>query len=233
MTLVTSYRLYLKCRRPIVDPRMPAKFMLTTKSLSHHYGNEKLSFPDLHIRKGEQWLLLGESGSGKTTLLHILTGIKKPSSGSVFIDETELYKLSSRELDQFRGRNIGVVFQQAHLIKSLTVKENLFLAQTFAGFENDEKRITEILTALDIIQKKNSYPSALSQGQLQRASIARAVLNRPALLFADEPTSSLDSKNAKVVIDLLLKLSDANGATLIVSTHDDRVKEAFSKEYIL
>lgn len=207
--------------------------MLTTKSLSHNYGSEMLSFPDLHIRKGEQWLILGESGSGKTTLLHILTGIKKPFSGAVFIDKTELYKLSSRELDRFRGRNIGVVFQQPHLIKSLTIKENLLLAQTFAGFENDEDRIVAVLTELDIIQKKNSYPSALSQGQLQRASIARAVLNKPALLFADEPTSSLDSKNAKTVIDLLLKLSYSTDATLIVSTHDDRVKEAFSKEYIL
>lgn len=207
--------------------------MLTTKSLSHHYGSEKLSFPDLHIRKGEQWLLLGESGSGKTTLLHILTGIKKPFSGEVIIQDTELYKLSGRELDKFRGQNIGVIFQQAHLIKSLTVKENLFLAQTFAGFKNNEDRIIEILTELDIIQKINSYPAALSQGQLQRASIARAVLNKPSLLFADEPTSSLDNKNAKIVIDLLLKLSDSNGATLVVSTHDDRVKQAFSKEYIL
>ncbi|SEI43190.1 putative ABC transport system ATP-binding protein [Dyadobacter koreensis] len=207
--------------------------MLTTKSLSHHYGNEKLSFPDLNIRKGEQWLLLGESGSGKTTLLHILTGIKKPFSGEVFIQETELYKLSGQELDQFRGQNIGVVFQQAHLIKSLTVKENLFLAQTFAGFKNNEDRIIEVLTELDIIQKINSYPASLSQGQLQRASIARAVLNKPFLLFADEPTSSLDNKNAKTVVDLLLKLSESSGGTLVVSTHDDRVKEAFSKEYIL
>jgi len=207
--------------------------MLTTKSLSHHYGNEKLSFPDLNIRKGEQWLLLGESGSGKTTLLHILTGIKKPFSGEVFIQETELYKLSGQELDQFRGQNIGVVFQQAHLIKSLTVKENLFLAQTFAGFKNNEDRIIEVLTELDIIQKINSYPASLSQGQLLRASIARAVLNKPFLLFADEPTSSLDNKNAKTVVDLLLKLSESSGGTLVVSTHDDRVKEAFSKEYIL
>ena len=207
--------------------------MLRTKSLSHHYASESLSFSDLHIRKGEQWLLLGESGSGKTTLLHILTGIKKPSSGSVFIGETELYKLSNSALDQFRGRNIGVVFQQAHLIKSLTVKENLFLAQTFAGLKNDEQRIKEVLTDLDIIQKVNSYPSTLSQGQLQRVSIVRAVLNKPALLFADEPTSSLDNKNANAVIGLLLKLSNANGATLVVSTHDERVKEAFSNEYIL
>jgi len=207
--------------------------ILTTKSLFHSYGSETLSFPDLQIGKGERWLILGESGSGKSTLLHILTGIKRPFSGSVFIHETELYKLSSLERDHFRGRNIGVVFQQAHLIKSLTVKENLFLAQTFAGLKNNESRIIDVLTELDIMQKMNSYPASLSQGQLQRASIARAVLNKPAMLFADEPTSNLDNKNTKAVIDLLVKLSDANGATLIVSTHDDRVKGAFSNAYHL
>lgn len=163
----------------------------------------------------------------------MLTGIKKPTSGQVFIDETDLYKLSSRALDQFRGKHIGLVFQQPHLIKSLTVKENLMIAQQFAGLKTDLGRIDEVLAELDMIQKINSYPGELSQGQLQRASIARAVLNRPALLIADEPTSSLDNKNAKAVINLLLKLSAAGRSTLIVSTHDERVKEAFSKEYKL
>ena len=163
----------------------------------------------------------------------MLTGIKKPTSGQVFINETDLYKLSSRALDQFRGKHIGLVFQQPHLIKSLTVKENLMIAQQFAGLKTDLGRIDEVLAELDMIQKINSYPGELSQGQLQRASIARAVLNRPALLIADEPTSSLDNKNAKAVINLLLKLSAAGRSTLIVSTHDERVKEAFSKEYKL
>lgn len=208
--------------------------MLEIRSLSHQYkAATKLSFPDWNIRKGEQWLLLGESGSGKTTLLHMLTGIKKPTSGEVFINQTDLYKLSNRALDQFRGIHIGLVFQQPHLIRSLTVKENLTIAQHFAGLKKDPGRIDEVLTELDIIQKINSYPGELSQGQLQRASIARAVLNRPSLLIADEPTSSLDNKNAKAVINLLLKLSVAGGSTLIVSTHDERVKEAFSKEYRL
>lgn len=163
----------------------------------------------------------------------MLTGIKKPTSGQVFINETDLYKLSNRALDQFRGKHIGLVFQQPHLIKSLTVKENLMIAQQFAGLTTDLGRIDEVLAELDMIQKINSYPGELSQGQLQRASIARAVLNRPALLIADEPTSSLDNKNAKAVINLLLKLSAAGRSTLIVSTHDERVKEAFSKEYKL
>lgn len=208
--------------------------MLQLKSVSHTYnGNDILNFRDWNIQRGENWLLLGESGSGKTTLLHILTGIIKPSKGHVVINETDLYKLSSRELDRFRGRNIGLVFQQPHLIKSLTVEENLKLAQTFAKLPEDKMRIEEVLSELGIVQKMKSYPSELSQGQLQRASIGRAVLNKPALLIADEPTSSLDNKNAKAVINLLLKLSESSNSTLIISTHDDRVKEAFSKEYVL
>ncbi len=181
--------------------------MLQLKSVSHTYnGKEVLNFSDWNIERGENWLLLGESGSGKTTLLHILTGIIKPTKGQVLINETDLYKLSSRELDRFRGRNIGLVFQQPHLIKSLTVEENLKLAQTFAKLPEDKLRIEEVLSELGIVQKMKSYPAELSQGQLQRASIARAVLNKPALLIADEPTSSLDNKNAKAVINLLLKL---------------------------
>lgn len=208
--------------------------MLQLKSVSHTYnGKEVLNFSDWNIERGENWLLLGESGSGKTTLLHILTGIIKPTKGQVLINETDLYKLSSRELDRFRGRNIGLVFQQPHLIKSLTVEENLKLAQTFAKLPEDKARIEEVLSELGIVQKIKSYPSELSQGQLQRASIARAVLNRPALLIADEPTSSLDNKNAKAVTNLLLKLSESSNSTLIISTHDDRVKEAFSNEYVL
>ncbi|MBE9461740.1 ABC transporter ATP-binding protein [Dyadobacter subterraneus] len=208
--------------------------MLQLKSVSHTYnGNEVLNFRDWNIQRGENWLLLGESGSGKTTLLHILTGIIKPTKGQVIIKETDLYKLSSRELDRFRGRNIGLVFQQPHLIKSLTLEENLKLAQTFAKLPEDKMRIEEVLTELGIVQKMKSFPSELSQGQLQRASIARAVLNKPALLIADEPTSSLDNKNTKAVINLLLKLSESSNSTLIISTHDDRVKEAFAKEYVL
>ena len=208
--------------------------MISIQSVSHSYPNSPaISFEDLQIGRGEKWLLLGESGSGKTTFLHILTGILRPTKGKVVIHNTDLYKLSSRELDHFRGKNIGLVFQQPHLIKSLTVQENLLIAQSFAGMPEDKNRINEVLSELGILQKKNNYPYELSQGQLQRASIARAVLNKPALLVADEPTSSLDNKNAQIVIDLLIGLSESVSATLVVSTHDDRIKQAFSNEYML
>lgn len=208
--------------------------MISIKSVTHNYnGASKISFKDWQINDGEQWLLLGESGSGKTTLLHILTGILKPSNGEVNIDQTSIYQLSSKELDQFRGRKIGIIFQRPHLIKSLTIEENLKLAQSFANLPTDSHRIDEVLTSLDIANKKKAYPSELSQGQLQRVSIARAVINKPALLIADEPTSSLDDKNATAVLQLLMEQSGLNQATLVVATHDKRVKDAFTHTYSL
>ncbi|TKC10749.1 ABC transporter ATP-binding protein [Pedobacter polaris] len=208
--------------------------MISIKSVAHSYNNnQQLSFKDWQINDGEQWLLLGESGSGKTTLLHILTGILKPQHGEVSVSDTSIYNLSSKNLDQFRGRNIGIIFQRPHLIKSLTIAENLLLAQSFAQLPEDHRRIDEVLESLDILHKKNAYPNELSQGQLQRVSIARAVINKPALLIADEPTSSLDDKNAESVLQLLIQQSGLNKATLIVATHDKRVKDAFTNTYNL
>jgi putative ABC transport system ATP-binding protein len=208
--------------------------MISIKSVSHSYGDAgRIEFKDWEINNGEQWLLLGESGSGKTTLLHALTGILKPATGEVNMDSISLYSLSSRELDQFRGRNIGIIFQRPHLIKSLTITENLVMAQSFARLPEDLKRVNEVLESLGIAAKKNAYPNELSQGQLQRVSIARAVINKPVLLIADEPTSSLDDKNAHAVLDLLMQQSGLNQATLIVATHDKRVKDAFTNTYEL
>lgn len=206
--------------------------MLSAQSIKHTYPNGfSLSFKDWEISKGESWLLSGDSGSGKTTLLHILTGILQPTQGELFIDGTSIYKLSSKKLDQFRGRNIGIIFQKPHLIKSLSIKENLQLAQSFAGLPIDNTRIDAVLDSLNIGAKTHSMIHEMSQGQLQRVSIARAVINQPALLIADEPTSSLDDKNAASVIDLLKEQSALNGSTLIVATHDQRVKNVFTNNY--
>ncbi|TCC88969.1 ABC transporter ATP-binding protein [Pedobacter hiemivivus] len=208
--------------------------MISLKSVSHEYpGGHRIAFKDWQINHGDQWLLLGESGSGKTTLLHVLTGILKPSAGEVRINETSIYGLSSKALDQFRGRNIGIIFQRPHLIKSLSITDNLVLAQSFAGLPTDLDRVNEVLTSLGIANKKKAYPNELSQGQLQRVSIARAVINKPELLIADEPTSSLDDKNAAAVLELLLQQSGINQATLVVATHDKRVKDAFTNTYEL
>ncbi|MBC7615631.1 MAG: ABC transporter ATP-binding protein [Pedobacter sp.] len=208
--------------------------MISIQSVVHQYnGSPPISFKDWQIKDGEQWLLLGESGSGKTTLLHVLTGILKPTQGEVNINNTSIYNLSSKKLDQFRGRNIGIIFQKPHLIKSLTIFENLALAQSFAKLPQNQERIQEVLESLAIADKKKAYSNELSQGQLQRVSIARAVINKPALLIADEPTSSLDDKNATSVLNLLMQQSGLNQATLIVATHDKRVKDAFTTTYDL
>ncbi len=208
--------------------------MISIKAVTHNYQNSpRIVFKDWQINDGDQWLLLGDSGSGKTTLLHILTGILKPKNGEVKINGTPIYELSNKKLDQFRGQHIGIIFQRPHLIKSLTIEENLLIAQRFAKLPENKDRIDEVLQSLDILTKKKDYPSTLSQGQLQRVSIARAVINKPTLLIADEPTSSLDDKNAASVLQLLLEQSHLNKATLVVATHDKRVKDAFTLTYNL
>lgn len=183
--------------------------------------------------KAEQWLLLGNSGTGKSTLLHILTGILAPQEGTVLLNGTNIYQLAARELDQFRARHIGIIFQRPHLIKSLTIDENLRIAQRFAGLPENPKRIQEVLESLDMIAKQHQYPDTLSQGQLQRASIARAVINKPLLLIADEPTSSLDDQNTASVLQLLQTQTTLTQATLVIATHDQRLKTAFNHTYSL
>ncbi|MBY0245978.1 MAG: ATP-binding cassette domain-containing protein [Sphingobacteriaceae bacterium] len=208
--------------------------MIVIENLAQHYANGlEIKFKNWELAAGEQCLLLGNSGSGKTTLMHILSGILAPTQGKVSIKEVDIYALSAKELDKFRGQNIGLVFQRPHLIKSLTIAENLFLAQSLAQLPKDAKRVEEVLNALAIADKGNNYPSQLSEGQLQRVSIARAVLNKPTLLIADEPTASLDDENAQSVLNLLQQQSKIYGATLLVATHDKRVKEAFTNTYLL
>ena len=192
-----------------------------------------MRFADLDIPAGQHTLILGNSGSGKTTLLHILSGLLQPEAGSVQIDGQELYSLSPRKLDSYRGQRIGLIFQEAHLVKSLTVKENMQIAQSFAGSRVDNQRIDDVLALLELDHKAHSYPNKLSRGQMQRASIARAVVNHPAILVADEPTASLDDLNTDRVLDLLLTQATKHGATLIIATHDKRVKTHFEHTYIV
>jgi putative ABC transport system ATP-binding protein len=208
--------------------------MIRTESITHSYQSQNLlQFKDWEIGSTEQWLLLGESGSGKTTLIHILTGLLKPEKGKVFIDGTDIYSLSQKDLDIYRGQHIGLIFQRPHMIKSLTIRDNLKIAQSFAGLETNNNRIDEVLVTLGIHEKGKNYPYELSHGQLQRVSIARAVINRPAVIIADEPTSSLDDKNAAIVLELLMSQSALNESTLVISTHDKRVKDEFTKQYLV
>lgn len=203
--------------------------MLKLHSANHHYNaSTVVNLPDLQVNNGEELLVLGMSGSGKSTLLHVLAGLLNPTNGQFSLNGTLIYDMSEGARDRYRGKNIGIVFQQMHLIRTLNVIDNLKLAQYMCGLKPDSYRIKKLCSDLDISKKLDSYPEELSQGQKQRVSIARAVVNKPVLMLADEPTSSLDDVRSKDVILLLKDQAKKTGATLIVSTHDQRVKKHFS-----
>ncbi|MEM8523970.1 MAG: ABC transporter ATP-binding protein [Bacteroidota bacterium] len=204
--------------------------MLKTQGLSFAYDQQtRLDFPDIDCESGEQWLLIGQSGCGKTTLLHLLAGLRTPQSGTVTINNTAINKLPTGQLDQFRGKNVGIIFQQSHFVRSLNVLENLLLAQKLAGVKTDENAIREILEHLNIGHKLKSKTSELSIGEQQRVAIARAMVNQPSIIFADEPTSALDDKNTEQVIELLRTQATNANATLLIVTHDNRLKTIFDK----
>ena len=201
--------------------------MIKTESLKFSYDGKKyFDFPDINLDSGENLLIIGNSGIGKTTLLHLLAGILKPESGSINVSGIDISKFSDTELDKFRGDNIGIVFQKPHFISSLTINENLKLAQYLSPSKTfgDAKKILESLNIKDKYQQK---PNQLSEGEKQRASIALALINSPSLILADEPTSSLDDFNCDNVIKLLKKQAKDNKAQLIVITHDARLKKHF------
>lgn len=208
--------------------------MFALRNLRHAYvGREVLRVDAWQAGQGEHWLVLGPSGSGKTTLLHTLAGILKPASGKVEVAGTDIAQLDAAALDRFRGRNIGIVMQRLHLIGSLTIMNNLLLAQYLAGLAQDGARVREVLTSLDVADKAGAYPHELSFGQAQRVAVARAVVNRPKLLLADEPTSNLDDASCARAYGLLESQARACGATLVIATHDQRIKARMSNHYEL
>lgn len=208
--------------------------MIVLDQVRHAYDGETvLNIPHFEAAQGERWLLLGPSGSGKTTFLHVVAGLLTPTSGRVLIAGQDVGALKGAALDQFRGRNVGIVFQQMHLLPTLTVEQNLLLAPYMAGLPQDRERVHEVLAGLDLAEKAGAYPEALSYGQKQRVAIARAVMNRPRLILADEPTSSLDDRRGEQVAALLEAQAAAVGATLLVATHDGRLKQRFEKQLLL
>ncbi|MFZ5555611.1 MAG: ABC transporter ATP-binding protein [Pseudomonadota bacterium] len=208
--------------------------MFDIEGLAHRYGDrEVLRVPQWRAAPGDHWLLLGDSGSGKTTLLHVLAGILAPSGGEVRLAGQVLGALRGSALDAFRGRHIGLVPQKLHLVASLTALENVQLAQYLAGLPDDRARAEEGLAALGIAALARRRPAELSQGQAQRVAIARAVVNRPQLLLADEPTANLDDGHCEQVAELLESQAAACGATLVIATHDRRLKDRFSRTYRL
>jgi putative ABC transport system ATP-binding protein len=202
--------------------------VIAVRGLAHRYGvAEALRLPEWKVAQGERWLVLGPSGCGKTTLLHILAGLVRPSEGQVEVAGESLLKLEGARLDRWRATSVGIVLQALHLVRHLSVRDNLRLAQYLAKAPQDDARIDDTLGALGVAAKSARRPSELSQGEQQRVAIARAVVNRPKLVLADEPTANLDDAAAAAVIDLLSEQAARHGATLVVATHDARVKGKF------
>lgn len=193
--------------------------MITASHLSHFYGKEQILHDiSLQINAGEFIFLSGVSGSGKSTLLSILSTLLKPSQGKLLIEDTPVDKIA--DLDFFRQSKIGFVFQFHYLINYLSVYENIKLA----ALNEKKKNINALLDELGILDLAKRYPNEISGGQRQRVALARALINEPRIIFADEPTGSLDSKNSTLVYELLAK-SVQKGTTVIVASHDKQIQD--------
>jgi ABC-type lipoprotein export system ATPase subunit len=204
--------------------------MLKINNLTAGYNDKVIiNVKTFNVYKGKKCLIRGPSGSGKTTLLYAIAGLSEIQSGTISIADTDIYKLSTTERDRFRGEKLGIVFQTLHLVKSLTVFENILLG----AFVNNQKQNViwahELLTRLGLVDIAHRSAYQISHGQAQRVAIARALLNKPTLLLADEPTSSLDKKSALQVISLLKSLCVEIKTTLLVSSHDDRIENEFDQ----
>jgi putative ABC transport system ATP-binding protein len=204
--------------------------MISVRGLAHRYGSiEVLRLADWKVAPGERWLVLGPSGSGKTTLLHLVAGLVRAAEGELEVAGENLRELDGMRLDRWRGATVGIVLQSLHLLRHLSVRDNLRVAQYLAHAPQDDARIAETLGALGVADKAARRAAELSEGERQRVAVARAVVNRPKLLLADEPTANLDDRAAAQAVELLLEQAERHGATLVVATHDSRVKRNFER----
>jgi putative ABC transport system ATP-binding protein len=178
-------------------------------------------------------LVVGPSGCGKTTLLHLIAGLLLPTNGSIVVDGQDLSALSPAARDRFRGRHIGIVLQQFHLLPTLTAMQNLLVAQSIAGLPVDRAVARSMLGALSVDDRADAYPHQLSVGQQQRVAMARALVNHPKLLLADEPTSNLDDESCASVADLLLRSTQQHEVSLVIATHDSRLKSKIRRQLAL
>ncbi|AEB74983.1 ABC transporter related protein [Clostridium botulinum BKT015925] len=199
--------------------------LVRVENLCKSYGKgeakvEALKDINMTIKKGEFVAIVGPSGSRKSTLLHLLGGVDIPTSGKVILDGVDIYSLKERELSILRRRKIGFIFQFYNLLPVLTAKENIEMPVLLDGKKVDESYMEELLNILGMKERQNHLPSELSGGQQQRVSIGRALANKPSIIFADEPTGNLDSKNSKEIIELLRYSVKKYNQTLVLITHD-------------
>jgi len=203
------------------------KDILIAQNLHKSYSNGKkrlhvIKGIDLSVQKGELLFIVGPSGAGKSTLLHLLAGLDKPDRGGVILGDIDIYKLSDRQRSNLLNKDIGFVFQFYHLLSEFSALENVCLPGLMCRECNVvtlRERARDILTKLGLSERMNNRPQELSGGEQQRVAIARALINSPRILFCDEPTGNLDSKNGQLIYDLILKLNKENYITILIVTH--------------
>ena len=202
--------------------------MLAAKSIKYSYNSDNsFEFPDFCLESTQDLLIIGDSGVGKTTFLNILGGLLLPQSGSITLNGTNYSDLSSKDLDKFRGKNIGIIFQSPYFVNNLNLMDNLLFSLFLSKNHQDKNVVIELLNQVGLKDKIYSKPNDLSQGEKQRASIALALIKKPNLILADEPTSSLDDNNCDLVVSLLKEQSQLSKCKLIIITHDARLKKHF------
>ncbi len=217
--------------------------MLKVNNISKSFGNIKvLDNISLNIEKGDLISIIGKSGSGKTTLLNILGSIEKPDLGEIKFNNTNIQNLKEKELAKFRNEKIGFVFQSHHLLPEFTAVENVFLPglinqKHIDNFKNHEQKVKEramdILRELGLSERLNHKPSQMSGGEQQRVSLARALINNPDIILADEPTGNLDGQNSNIIFDLLVRLNKDKKITCLFVTHNTKYSKLGNKQYSL
>ncbi len=211
---------------------------ITAKELSKIYGSGENRVAALHnvnleITSGDFISIMGPSGSGKSTLLHLLSGLDRPTSGSLIYGGKDIYSLNDKELSAFRRRSIGFIFQQFNLLPVLTARENIIMPLLLDKKQPDEAYLNELTDLLGIQKRLSHLPHELSGGQQQRTAIARALIAKPDIIFADEPTGNLDSKSSKEVMEILQNIWRKMRKTLVVITHDSRIAKMAERQFVI